>query len=142
LKHQPYSGVENLLEVAGVSDNAISIIKESVQVIRFNISDNLELTLTQEPGVEIAKFPDPISVVARPGQKVEGQQPWTGEQASFSWSLTSPVSLQIAWLSSSSELAETSIWVFYPVGAQCRTVLSKGGYVKAVANTFWERSED
>ena len=76
------------------------------------------LTLTQEPGVELAKFPAPLTVSSRPGEVVEGEQPWTGEQASFTWRLTSPVSIHTLWLGNNTGLAEASGWVFYPTGVQ------------------------
>lgn len=139
LKHRPLDGLKRVLRGYGVSDNAVNIIVESVQVVNVTLTQSGVLHLVREPGVELAKFPDKVVVSARPGVAVETENPWTHEEAQFRWGVLSPSSVQISL--TGDKLVESSVWTFSPAGIQSRTVLTKEGRLVAVSLTFWERQE-
>ena len=56
LKHEPHDGLAGILQVSGVSKNAVEISLASVQVIDISVNEDGTLDMVQEPGVELAKF--------------------------------------------------------------------------------------
>ena len=118
LKQNPYDGRRTVLAAYNVSENAIKIIRESVDVVEITCDGDGEITFSRLPGVEVARVPKKVSVRSRAWEVVDYVNPITGEEAQFSWHPTSPVSLVTTVRGKQSRFVEIRSWAFNTYGAQ------------------------
>ena len=116
--HHPYDGLDTVLAAYNISENAIKIIRESVDVLEISYGDVENLTFTRSPGVEVARLPKKVSVSSTAGAIVDFKHPFTEEDSMFSWSTVSPVSLVTKVEGKNSGLVELVTWTFNIFGAQ------------------------
>ena len=55
LKPHPHDGMDKVLAAYNVSENAIKIIRESVEVVEFSCDDKGKVTFSKLPGVDVAR---------------------------------------------------------------------------------------
>merc|ERR1739838_6627 len=139
LKPNPYDGLEKFLAAYNVSENAIDIIRQSVDVVEVKVDDEGGLTLSQLPGVDVARVPEKVSITSKPGMVVDYQNPLTGEDSNFSWVMMSPLSMVTKVEGKMSGLVEINTWTFSHFGVQRLMTLTKGGRYLARAHGWWER---
>ena len=123
LRQNPYDGHEKLLAAYNVSENAIKIIRESVDVVEISCDGDGEITFSRSPGVDVARVPRKVSVRSKPGEVVDYKHPVTGEDSNFSWRLVSPVSLVTTVEGKLSGLVEVVTWTFSSYGAQVTQIV-------------------
>ena len=116
--HHPNDGLDTVLAAYNISENAIKIIRDSVDVLEISYEDVDDLSFTRSPGVEVARLPRKVCVSSTAGEIVDFKNPFTEEDSKFSWRIVSPVSLVTKVVGKTSGLVELVTWTFNIFGAQ------------------------